>query len=176
MALGRGFAGFGAGLAGLAAGISGLAGGLAGGRRAIDGTERGEAVFAAQHRAALELERGSAAAGAAAAVGVAALDANRPAQPSPLGLSNYDALDDEEVWRDEDEDEEDYGYFPYPDVASEHGGKTASEDALMQRSDDGTEYGDKNTRDPPSMDVDDMEDCDGEKSPNLGFPSERRLG
>jgi len=143
-------------------------GGLAVGARDVDGTEAGEAVFAAQHRAELDLERGFALPlGRARA---ASPDATRPAHPSPLGPTYYDALDEEEEWRDEDDEEEDYEYCPHPDVVGGFGAPAAAEPARVQRGGGEVEFGVVHTRDPPPAAVDSMESSTGALSPNFGFP------
>lgn len=95
------------------------------------GDERNEALFAAQHRS--EVGPG-------------------PLPPSPLGLSNYDALDEDEEWQDEQVEEE-WDYCPHPDVvaAKQEDGKV--EEAVPARHIQPKKhkgYSDLNPLDPPA--------------------------
>jgi len=147
--------------------------GVAAAARPADGADAGEALFAASLRAGWEPERGGVR--PPGRPRAASPDANRPVRPSPLGLlSNYDALDEEEVWREEDEeDEEDYGYCPHPDVVGEEDTWTATEPAAEEpaavRTGGGVECGGGNAKDPVLAVVDSVEVSAGAHSPNFGF-------
>lgn len=78
-----------------------------------------------------------------------------PLPPSPLGLSNYDAFDEEEEWRDDDAGEEEWSYCPHPDIAGTDGGNKGEGEGeevpsrhLQPKEHKG--YSDLNPLDPPT--------------------------